>query len=168
MAALGGAISLPTADIDASYLESSNGDDSEERDVTVANLGGLGLFYHYYPWETSAFFLGGAASWESSKVKFEERTREYTATSKECVEVGFRKKSLRIGAVVGWFWIWENGFSLLLDLGPRIRVQHYRSFTDNGESDNVDQSRRDDFVDQINGLSVFLGGIPSRMLGYSF
>lgn len=57
-----------------------------------------------------------------------------------------------------------NGLTLLLDFGPGFRVAHSKSYAEAGA--NVDESKREDYREDVENKSVSFGG--SGIIGYSF
>jgi hypothetical protein len=159
---VGGAIgtSLPAAPIGA------DADDQEERDTKLRSSASIGAFYHYYPMADSAFFVGAGFTHSSQSYSFNERTNSYSDSNKDTTKVKFSSKATWIGVPLGWGWIWENGFTLILDLGPRVRVGYSKSYSDDGEDDDVDTDRRDDYVEDLDGRKFTVGG--GGLIGYSF
>jgi hypothetical protein len=139
-------------------------DKNEEKDPEIVQATEFNLFYHHYPWETSAFFVGASAVQRESTFKFDEPR---TAGGGD-EEIKFTNKSTYVGVPLGWSWIWDNGISLLLDLGPRYKVSEERTFSNDAE-DEVSSTSRDDTVNDLEGkylpkLSIGAAGL----IGYSF
>lgn len=139
----------------------------DERDLYTSNLT-VSPFVHYYPWDSSAFFFGGAVSYSKTSYKFAEERMDNTTLAPSYTDVSYDSTSMYVGAPVGWAWIWESGFSLTLDFGPRFRVNRNEAMKENGDSDNVNARSRDKTLETIDSLEspVAIGG--SGIIGWSF
>lgn len=142
-------------------LTGNNSDDVQDVKVRTE---AVSPFVHYYPWATSAFFVGAGLEVARSRYNFEEDRTDGGTTN-----VSYETTGTYLGVPAGWAWIWDNGFSLFFDLGPRWRVREASRFNDSGEDENVNVSERDDMVDDLDELfanRVRFGG--SSMIGFSF
>ncbi len=81
----------------------------------------IALNYHYYPWQTSAFFIGMGV--EGHRNKYTNKLISGTDANQadELVEIN-NSTSTSVSIPMGWAWIWGNGFTFVLDLGPRLKV----------------------------------------------
>jgi hypothetical protein len=126
---------------------------------------GLSLFFHRYFWPTSAFYWGLGVRREDSKISFDERKTGHTNDDTDRVRVEYTESTTWVGLPLGWDWVWENGFTLMLDFGPRVRVANSRTFSEDGGQD-VDTGDRDSHVDSIGHSTITLGF--GGLIGYSF
>jgi len=137
---------------------------SKDRQPEILGGYALNAFYHHYIWDTSAFFWGAGLGYMNSRYKWRERTNAYTDASKSYTEVKYDDAATYLRVPLGWNWIWNNGITLLLDFGPSFRITHQTSWPEAGT--DVDQSRRNDFRDDVASPSFRFGG--SGLIGYSF
>jgi len=132
---------------------------------------GINPFVHYYPWETSAFFVGAAASIYTAKYSFHEETSGSTSLLPSYTDVDYNQNATYVGVPLGWAWIWESGFSLTLDFGPRTRVAATGHYSKDGTDDGVDVAKRDlttKAIDKL-GTGILFGGPTGNLLvGWSF
>lgn len=138
-----------------------------DRDVKTS-YSVISPFVHYYPSDTSAFYIGLGASLYSSRSEFGEETANSTTLAPEYTDVDYQTKANYIGAPVGWAWIWESGFSFSLDFGPRFRVDQSTSYGNDGSSSDVDAAKRDETKDYLDSRRpvVAMGG--NGIIGWSF
>lgn len=137
--------------------DSFNAKESRSREVDA--------FVHYYPWSTSAFFMG---------VGFQNKTAEYSVAVDQNVStleeadanLKYSSRVTKVKVPVGWSWIYENGFSVLFDLGPTISVKEQGTVS--GTANNQPSTRKDLLVKDLarDSKGAFLDGIIT--LGYSF
>jgi hypothetical protein len=141
--------------------------DEDERELYTSNVT-VSPFVHVYPWDSSAFFFGGGISYSKSNYRFSEERMDSTALAPTYTDVAYDSTSTYVGVPVGWAWIWESGFSLTLDVGPRFRVSRTQEMRDDGEASGVNSQSRDRTVETIDSLEnpVTLGG--SGIIGWSF
>lgn len=140
-------------------------EDEGEKDEEIVYQNMYEGFYHYYPWETSAFFIGAGLRHAETKFRFDEPLENDADTT---TSIKFTNKSDYLAVPVGWAWIWGTGFSLTLDLGPRFRIGRSQSFSSDGAG-LVSKSSRDETVDDLEKLyagSFLIGG--NAIIGYSF
>jgi hypothetical protein len=140
--------------------------EDDERDPTQRENYQLGVFYHRYLMADSAFFLGIGADTNQTTYTFDERTNTYSSANKTYADVEYDVRTTRIGMPLGWAWIWEEGFTIILDIGPRLEIAKSGSYDDDGEDEDVDVDRRDDYVDRLTGRVISFGA--SGIIGYSF
>lgn len=135
----------------------------------------------YFPWKDSAFYLGLAAKRMTETFRFGVAQTpgaglhgggtdpELNLSSGEAL-VAYDLESLQLKVPFGWSWIWEGGFSLMLELGgPIIRFDQKEKYALNGVSEGVSESRRDQKVSvlkQYSGEDSVIS--PLINLGYSF
>jgi len=147
-----------TSDTDKANLR-----DVAERSEAVAP------FVHYYPWATSAFFVGAGARFSTLKYTFEEENSQSTALAPSYSEVKYNVASTEVHMPLGWHWIWESGFTAMLDFGPRMNVAYKGRFTDDGSESGVSADQRDrtaESIDRVNRNGVRFGG--TGLVGWSF
>ena len=139
------------------------GEDSFKTQETRSK--GLDAFVHYYPWSTSAFFMG---------VGFKNETSEYSVAVDQNVatleeadsNLKYSSRVTKVKVPVGWSWIYENGFSVLFDFGPVVSVKEQGSTS--GSANSQPSQRKDLLVKDLSRDSrgPLLDGILT--LGYSF
>ncbi len=100
-------------------------------------------FVQYFPWSTSAFFLGVAGRFDRATYRFDEETQGSTSLAPAYTDVTYDVDSVYVGVPAGWAWIWESGFSLGMDFGPRFRVQTAVDYRNDGTSGGVNSDKRD-------------------------
>ena len=156
---MGAIVITPSKDDDAAA--------EDERELYTSYLN-VSPFVHYYPWDSSAFFFGGAVSYNKTSYRFAEERMESTSLAPSYTDVSYDSTSMYVGAPVGWAWIWESGFSLTLDFGPRFRVNRNQAMKEDGEADGVNRQTRDKTIETIDSLEspIALGG--SGIVGWSF
>ena len=125
-------------------------------------------FFHYYPWDDSAFFIGLGGSYTSTKYTYAEETEGSTALAPTFTEVAYNSNTSYVGAPIGWAWIWENGITVSLDFGPRVLVSQSGSYKNDGLAGEVNEEKRDRTTEVIESVEspVTFGG--SGIIGYSF
>jgi hypothetical protein len=141
---------------------------NQERDIESTEHAKVDLALHYYIWDTSAFFLGGGVEYRKQRTEFGSATTRDTPSNPQYTNVSFDDELLSIGPSFGWDWIWENGFSISADFGPRWAVQKQRKFREDGSHAQVNEERRDAILrrlDQSKGLEIIRG---RGVIGYSF
>ena len=113
----------------------------------------LSVVYHWHPSKVSAFFVGGSLDmgrhvYEASDLVWNTARGQFQTV----FQTSWRSVSLTLGVPVGFTWIWNSGFTMSLDIGPRLKF-YERS---NGQA--YSHAERDRFARW--------GGIG--LLGYSF
>ena len=135
-----------------------------DRDLNLKDFNFSGSFI-YFPWHTSAFNMGISVKKGTSTLSYNADGATSTAVSSR-INVEYQRSYTTIGIPVGWYWIWENGFTLSLDFGPRWRVTNSLSWNYDGGT-AVNQSERDSFQSKMENVNAFtLGG--AGIIGYSF
>ena len=124
-------------------------------------------YVHYYPWADSAFFLGIGLDVRRSIYKVEENAESELGALGGEKDLEYDVSTQRVRIPVGWSWIWGNGISLLMDLGPRVAVQQSGSDSEEAETTSANTRRADTLSDLD---SEEQGAIiePVFLLGYSF
>jgi len=123
----------------------------------------IGFSFVTFPWKTSAFCFGLGVNTGKGKVSFDA---DVVGSSTEKTRVEFNRSMTYVGVPVGWYWIWENGFTFFLNFGPNYRVAHKTSLTKDGGL-TVDAAQRDDFISSIEDAKRVAWGYYGLM-GYSF
>lgn len=126
---------------------------------------------HYYPWADSAFFVGLGVDYYDSTISVAAQETEggaFALTGAEA-EQEYAVQTTQVRLPVGWSWIWNNGLSLLLDLGPVVSTnQDYESKkTEAASGEEAEQSQQ---TLESGILEFERGGVisPVFMVGYSF
>lgn len=141
-------------------------DGSTSRDVTHSQTN-ISPFVQVFPWDTSAFFVGGSGSYRRATYKYDEEVAGWSAAP-TYTNVSYQNTSTYVGAPVGWAWIWTPGFSLTLDAEPRWRAARSTSYSNNGEGNQVNVAQRDSTKHAIDGTeSAFELGLDF-LIGWSF
>lgn len=125
-------------------------------------------FVQYFPWSTSAFFVGVGGSFYHATYRFEEETEGSTNLAPSYTGVSYDINSTYIGVPAGWAWIWESGFSLGLDFGPRFRVNRDIAYRNDGASSGVNRGKRDETVATIDSLERPVNWGGTGIIGWSF
>lgn len=138
-----------------------------QREVTASTYS-ISPFVQYFPFATSAFFVGAGATFNRAYYKYDEETVDSTSLNPQYGEVNYETRSTYVGVPVGWAWIWTPGFSLTLDFGPRARITHTSAVSRDGSAQNVSSNERDKTTQTIDSLEpkYTLGG--SGIIGWSF
>ena len=125
-------------------------------------------FVQYFPWDTSAFFVGAGGTYKKTASNFQENTADSTTLEPSYTPVSMESKSIYFNVPVGWAWIWTPGFSLTLDATASIPVSHSNTYDNDGTTGKVNETNRNKTVDAIEknqtSISMALGG----MIGWSF
>lgn len=139
----------------------------KERDVKTS-YSVISPFAHYYPIDTSAFFVGVGASILSARSKFDEHTTGSTSLAPEYTEVEYKTNATYVSVPVGWAWIWESGFSLSLDFGPRFRVNASSSYGNDGSAGSVAADKRDASKEYLDNRVPVMAIGGNSIIGWSF
>lgn len=159
---------METDDTGFGLTASGNEDErTREREVSIQSKSMTG-FMRYYPVQTSAFFIGLAFSRQIDRVGFDELTADSTGEDQTFTNVEYEYETTHLGLPIGWAWIWESGFSLGLDLGPKVRISDSRRYTNEGDT-AVNESERDETIEAIEKFDSKISfGNATGILGYSF
>ncbi|MDB2447258.1 hypothetical protein N9W79_01395 [bacterium] len=164
---------------------------AEEFDILESQSSTTNLYAHYYPWKDSAFYMGVRISKRDStfvyKVESEgglslsdgqieesgEETRQPEGSTGTTLvpnlsQISLETSSTQVKIPVGWSWIWENGISCMLELGgPIISFDQSSSYSLSGESEGVNQTKRDILASELKA-SVGKGSALSPVLGFGY
>ena len=69
---------------------------------------------------------------------------------------------------VGFAWIWESGFSLTLDVGPRARVSRTAEVTRDGHDEGVSAKERSSTLNTLDSLEPRITYGGAGIIGWSF
>lgn len=140
----------------------------EKRDVSVTTRSGA-LYVHRYIWDTSAFYWGLGVGRAESLSRFSESKTGSTSAAPLFTPVAYETSATYINAPIGWNWIWENGFTLKLDTGPRFAVAKASKFRNDGGTEVNEEERRitTSALDKTYNPSLYLL-VSQLMVGYSF
>jgi len=122
----------------------------------------------YFPWSTSAFFVGIGGSLHRATYRFAEDTETSTNLAPSSTDVSYDVNSSYVGVPAGWAWIWESGFSLGLDFGPRFRVRREIAYRNDGTTGGVDSEKRDNTVATLDSLERPVNWGGTGIIGWSF
>jgi hypothetical protein len=125
-------------------------------------------FVQYFPWSTSAFFVGAGGSYYTAKMKYDEDRMGSPNLEPSLTSVAYSRNSTYVGVPFGWAWIWTPGFSLTVDLEPQWRVATSDKYKDDGTSDQVNTDNRDRTVKAIDGLETAMNTTLGFLIGWSF
>ena len=137
-----------------------------ERSAKITNQWQVSLFYHHYPWKTSAFFAGIGFDYMAHDLQWQEQTNAYTAANPTRTQVQYGDRALYFRIPLGWAWIWNSGFTLMFDFGPGFRLYRGTRWINDGTAGNVDTGSRDDFANHVGDQVFKFGG--SGLIGWSF
>ncbi len=151
-----------------SVVESGSDESPESQREVTATSYTLSPFIQYFPWASSAFFVGGGATFSRAYYKYDEETVDSTSLNPQYGEVNYETKAVYVGVPVGFAWIWAPGFSITLDVGPRARISYSSTVTRDGSGRDVSSAEREKTTSTIDSLEprYTLGG--SGMIGWSF
>lgn len=141
-----------------------------DREITKRTVG-VRPFVQYFPWETSAFFVGAGAQLYSNKYRYNEFQTGASLTNPSYAEVEYATKANYMTVPFGFAWIWPNGFSFTADIGPRVYVGGSGTLTNDGTNEGVDEAQRDQTIKRImeDEKQVYLfSAFPTAVIGYSF
>lgn len=144
------------------------------------------VYGHYFPWNDSAFYMGLSVKQQQDSFIYQVAGESgfsaapqktggnldgaATNLSSPLAQVSLDTSSVQIKLPVGWSWIWQNGISLMLELGgPVIYFDQRSDYSLDGKSENVDEKKRDIItsvvVDDVGKDSAIS---PLLNIGYSF
>jgi hypothetical protein len=126
---------------------------------------GVDTFLHYYPWSTSAFFFGLGLKSTTSAYSLAV-SKEGTSLNDADSNLEYSSKTTKVKVPVGWSWIYENGFSLLFDMGLKVATNEVSSTNSKGEA--VDSKRQKMIIEDLSRDSKGTLFEPILTLGYSF
>ena len=141
----------------------------DEFNVLETQTGNTDLFFHYFPWHDSAFYMGIKLSKTDATFIYQvesegsvigltedspedldtiptrsENSKSNLRNSNSIAQVSLETSSTQIKIPFGWSWIWENGISFLLELGgPIVTFEQTSNFAMTGEYQGVDRMKRD-------------------------
>lgn len=168
VADLNGAMGRVTSETKLKSDPTSSTTSTEDRKFTTTSRR-YDLGAHFYPSQKSAFYYGFGGEYLDRTTNFASFTTTSSLANPETTPVVFNDKVVSVGPSVGWDWIWENGVSVLMDMGSRITVSRNRTIVDDGTDGNVSTADRDatqSKIDKdINGLKLLSARL---ILGYSF
>jgi hypothetical protein len=151
-----------------SVISAKKDENPEDKREVVSTSYWISPFVQYFPFDSSAFFVGAAATINRSYYKFEEETVDSTTLNPQYGEVNYETKSTYVGVPIGFAWIWESGFSLTLDVGPRARVARTSEVSADGSSSYVSSKERDKTIETIDSLEPRYSWGGSGLIGWSF
>ncbi len=126
---------------------------------------GVDTFLHYYPWSTSAFFFGLGLKSTTSQYSLAVDNQGTTLNEAD-TNLEYSSKTTKVKVPVGWSWIYENGFSLLFDMGLKVAANEVSSTSSKGEA--IDSKRQKMLVEDLSRDSKGTLFEPIVTLGYSF
>jgi hypothetical protein len=126
------------------------------------------LGVHAYPWQKSAFFYGVGVQSKERKTQFDSPNNDYTLENRSLSQVDLQDRVIGVGPAVGWDWIWPNGMSVMLDLGPRWEVSKSRSVKDSSNGKSINTLLRDASIKKLDESQTINILDPKLILGYSW
>ena len=115
------------------------------------------------------FFYGIGGSRRKSDTNFDSPSVGSSLTNPSYSNVQVSDEIYAVGPSIGWDWIWSNGITALLDLGPRWDVSKSRNIKEDGDGvSNVDIAQRDKLLKKIDNNSGINLIEPRLIVGYSF
>jgi hypothetical protein len=91
---------------------------------------------------------------------------EGTTLNESDTNFKYSSKTTKVKVPVGWSWIYENGFSLLLDMGLKVATNEVSSTNVKGEA--IDTERQKLLTEDLSSDSKGTIFEPIFTLGYSF
>lgn len=151
-------------------IKQKRGDKPVSQNIRTRNSQKIDLAVHVYPSAKSAFFYGIGASKRKQTSDIDSPNMGSSLASPSYSNVQVSDDIVAVGPSIGWDWIWPNGVTLLMDLGPRWDVSKSRKISNpDGESAaKLDVEARDKLlkkIDNDSGVSLIQ---PKLILGYSF
>jgi hypothetical protein len=168
---------------------------AEEFDVLESQTSNTNLFFHYYPWADSAFYMGVKISKSDATFIYEVESQNSmvgftgdeisspmegsldeidstggTTLTGSLTQVALETSSTQVKIPIGWSWIWENGISFMLELGgPILNFDQSSSYSMNGEYEGVDKQKRDVLASELKTTVGKDSAVsPFLSFGYSF
>ncbi len=138
------------------------------QEVKSTDSRGVDIGVHVYPSQKSAFFYGLGVERKKRTVMFESHNVGSSLVDPSFSNVEVSDQTISVGPSVGYDWIWPNGMSALLDIGPRWEVSKSRSVSQDVSEREIDATRRDlaiKKIDESRGLSLLS---PRLIVGYSW
>jgi len=150
-----------------SYANSKSDDANVQMIAETSSM--VSPFVHYYPWDTSAFFVGAGANFTKSRYQYEAEKEGSTTLAPAYTEVNYEVSATDLHMPLGWNWIWENGITLMLDFGPSTTVAYAGRYSNDGGDGGVNATQRDESIAALDSakkgaVRFSLGSI----IGYSF
>ena len=142
-----------------------DGDLTFDRD-TKKSYQTINAFAHYFPWDSSAFFVGAGLEYDQSKYYFNEQIDGSTALNPLLTDIEYGNKAVYATMPFGWEWIWESGFALTLNLDLRHSVSDQTSYAKDGSQQKVAVDSRDAVVQELDRNHWFGAGLG--IIGYAF
>jgi len=139
---------------------------SETFNVQESRSRGTNAFLHYYPWTTSAFFMGAGIKTESKNYALAVNNDGSALESDAATNLTYSAKVKKIRVPLGWNWIYESGFSMLLDIGPNVAVSE--TATSLVKNDQLDATKKEMLISDLSRDSRGALLEPVFSLGYSF
>jgi hypothetical protein len=150
-------------------VEMKKSDDPNTQSISTRQSGKIDVGVHIYPMQTSGFFYGLGASKRKKTTSFDTPNVGSSLTNPSYSNVAVTDDIYAVGPSIGWDWIWPNGISALLDLGPRWDVNKSRSVDEaTFNASNIDAPQRDKLLKKIDNNSGFSLITPRLIVGYSF
>ncbi len=150
--------------IDGRAAPANLGISGDDRDITVKGSS-INLRTEKFIWDSSAFYVGAGFGRSTGKMTFQAAQ---TGGVSEKIDVTYAQTVDRFIVPVGWFWIWNNGFTIQIDFGPSWVTKTTSGYANDGGA-TVDKIDRDTFITNYesknNGNFLLL---PSFFIGYSF
>lgn len=175
-----GAQYRPAKNLGLSFVSSSQTNDSlgtknksyahgEDILDKKARREGRDLFYSvlWYPFESSAFFVGGGVMSRRVTTYFNEKTQSGDGE----VSVRAEDSGIAMGVPVGFTWIWQSGATFHMDIGPHFYLSKTRRYTSGEDGSGVDESARDETMRWINSQHIYDNEkvrATNFILGFSF
>lgn len=120
----------------------------------------------WFPFSNSAFRTGLHLSVEQAQTVFSALLKDSTSSA-ELPRVTYDRQAVYVGIPVGWHWLWDNGITWGLDVGPRLRLTSKKTIENDG-GPTADAADRDKYIaDAEDRRKVLFGGLITY-LGYSF
>lgn len=148
------------------YSINSEATDKDLRQITSKAMA-VDMMAMYFPWDKSSFFTGIVGRAKSARNAYSEWVGD-VETSRSTTNIEWEDQSLTAGPLVGLNLRYENMGAVTFGVALGKTVWTKRSFLDNGDSDNVNQSLRSStlssYDDYRNSTQLMYVG----MYSYSF
>lgn len=150
-------------------IKDGKNDEKNAQNIKTRESQKIDLGVHIYPSQKSAFFFGIAANKRKQQTDFDSPNVGSSLANPSYSNIQVSDDVIAIGPAVGWDWIWPNGVSFLMDLGPRWDVTRSRNMNEpDSESSQVDTTQRDKLLKKLDNRSGGMLIEPRAILGFSF
>lgn len=140
-----------------------------ERDYNYSSTSYVLPYVRYYPWKTSAFFIGAAAYQNTDRYNFKTINNGEIGLAEDATAEEYNIKTTHMVIPFGWAWIWESGFTFGLDLSIDYRVKGATEISNNSSINRADVENVVANIDENYGNTIGLSSASgTSIIGYSF